>query len=73
MGRQITISILLEVHGVCFSRMRILAGGQVLEDIDDYNRVHEMFQVFSATDSRQNDYGEGFWQLLAKRNLIQVN
>ena len=23
--------------------MRILAGGQVLEDIDLYNRVHEMF------------------------------
>jgi hypothetical protein len=41
-----------------FSRMRILVGGQVIEDIDNYNRVHEMFQVFSATDSRENDYGE---------------
>ena len=43
-----------------FSRMRILVGGQVIEDIDNYNRVHEMFQVFSATDSRENDYAEGF-------------
>ena len=42
----------------------MLAGGVVLED-SGYNRVHEMFQVFSATDSRANDYGEGFgnyWQ-----------
>ena len=43
-----------------FSRMRILAGSQILEDIDMYNRVHEMFSIFSATDSRQNDYAEGF-------------
>ena len=48
-----------------FSQMRILVGGQVIEDIDNYNRVHEMFQVFSATDSRDNDYVAGFgnyWQ-----------
>jgi hypothetical protein len=43
-----------------FSRTRILAGGQILEHIDLYNRVHEMFNMFSATDSRQNDYAEGF-------------
>ena len=43
-----------------FSRMRIFAGGQILEDIDMYNRVHEMFSIFSAIDSRQNDYAEGF-------------
>ncbi|MFM7989826.1 MAG: hypothetical protein ACKPKO_61980 [Candidatus Fonsibacter sp.] len=33
--------------------------------MDGYNRLHELFQVFSATDSRENDYGEGFgnyWQ-----------
>ena len=28
-----------------FSRVRILAGGQILEDIDLYNRVHEMFFI----------------------------
>ena len=29
-----------------FNRMRILAGGQILEDIDLYNKVHEMFKTF---------------------------
>ena len=50
------------IGGPCgfFSRVRILAGGQVIEDIDMYNRVHEMFNMFSASDSRQNDYAEGF-------------
>jgi hypothetical protein len=43
-----------------FSRMRIMAGGQILEDIDVHSKVHEMFNMFSATDSRQNDYAEGF-------------
>ena len=41
-----------------FSRCRILAHGQVLEDIDNYNRVHEMIECMSTTDN--NDYGEGF-------------
>ena len=43
-----------------FSRMRILAGREILEEIDMYNRVREMFSIFSASDSRQNDYAEGF-------------
>ncbi len=43
-----------------FRRMRILAGGQVVEDIDSYNRVHEMMHMLTASDSRVNDYGEGF-------------
>jgi hypothetical protein len=41
-----------------FSRMRILSSGQVLEDIDNYNSVHEMIECMSTTDN--NDYGEGF-------------
>ena len=41
-----------------FSRMRVLAGGQILEDIDMYNRVHAMFNIFSASDSRHNDFAE---------------
>ena len=51
-------------HGF-FNRLRILAQGQVIEDINDYNRVHEMFQVFSASESRNNDYASGLasnWQ-----------
>ena len=55
-----------------FSRMRILVGGQVIEDIDNYNRVHEMFQVFSATDSRANYYAEGCWQQLASRLHVSI-
>ena len=52
------------MHGF-FNRLRILAQGQVIEDINDYNRVHEMFQVFSASESRANEYASGFgnyWQ-----------
>jgi hypothetical protein len=43
-----------------FRRMRILAGGQVFEDVDSYNRVHEMTRVMTAGESRVNDFGEGF-------------
>ena len=28
-----------------FRRMRIIAGSQVVEDFDNYNRVHHMFQI----------------------------
>ena len=37
-----------------FRRMRILAGGQVLEDIDYYNRAHELFHMFETTNNRTN-------------------
>ena len=65
-----------------FRRMRILAGGQVVEDIDSYNRVHEMMHILTASDSRINDYGEGFgptWANLRTHNsavelpLIEMN
>ena len=42
------------------SRLRTLAGGQILEDIDQYNSVHDMFSIFNASDGRENDYAEGF-------------
>ena len=29
-----------------FRRLRVLAGGQLIEDIDYYNRVHEMFHSY---------------------------
>jgi len=45
-----------------FKRMRILAGGQVIEDIDNYNRVHEMFKTLQANDTNINDKAEGFGQ-----------
>ncbi|MFM7980615.1 MAG: hypothetical protein ACKPKO_14980 [Candidatus Fonsibacter sp.] len=43
-----------------FNRMRILAGGQILEDIDMYNRVHDMFSIFGPSESRISDHNEGF-------------
>ena len=38
-----------------------------------YNRVHDMFDLFSAADSRNNDFGEGFissWEYRAASNSI---
>ena len=62
-------------HGF-FNRLRILAQGQVIEDINDYNRVHEMFQVFSASESRDNDYASGLgnnWQAHATSKELRMN
>jgi hypothetical protein len=35
--------------------MRILAGGQVLEDIDYNSRAHEQFRTCSTTNNRNNE------------------
>ena len=48
-----------------FKRMRILCNGQICEDIDDYNRVHEMFHVLSSPESRKNATVEGFGTMLS--------
>jgi hypothetical protein len=45
-----------------FRRMRVLAANQVIEDIDNYNRVHEMFSMMTASDSRTNVNAEAFGQ-----------
>ena len=45
-----------------FRRMRILAAGQLVEDIDNYNRIHEMMHLLVAKDSRNNDAAEAFGQ-----------
>ena len=45
-----------------FRRMRILAAGQLVEDIDNYNRIHEMMHLLVAKDSRDNDAAEAFGQ-----------
>ena len=42
-----------------FRRMRIVCGGQIVEDVDDYNRVCEMFNVLSSYSVRVNDAIEG--------------
>jgi len=52
------LSFLSDPHSF-FRRMRIMCGGQVVEDIDDYNRVCEMFNVLSSTSVRKNNAIEG--------------
>ena len=42
--------------------MRILCNGTIVEDIDDYNRVHQTFNIMTAGDSRINELSEGFGQ-----------
>ena len=43
-----------------FRRLRIIAGGQVIEDIDCYSRVYNMIHMMLPTERRLNDFAEGF-------------
>lgn len=43
-----------------FKRLRVLCNGQIVEDIDDYNRVHEMFTNLQPREKRDDDEAEGF-------------
>ena len=43
-----------------FSRMRILMGSTVVEDIQDYNRLHQMFNLLISKNSKVNLAAEGF-------------
>ena len=43
-----------------FRRLRITMRGVVIEDIADYNRVHEMFNILQTKGARSNDMAEGF-------------
>ena len=45
-----------------FRRMRILANGSLIEDVTDYNRVHEMFRILNAKDANINTDAEAFGQ-----------
>ena len=42
-----------------FRRFRLVCNGQIVEDIDDYNRVHEMLTVLTSSTVRVNDAVEG--------------
>jgi hypothetical protein len=48
------------VPWIFFRRVRVLCGGQIVEDIDDYNRLHQMFHLMKPTEKRLNDFVEGF-------------
>ena len=43
-----------------FRRLRIAVRGQIIEDIDNYNRVSELFHILQSKHSRLNDAIEGF-------------
>ena len=43
-----------------FRRMRILAAGQSVEDIDQYNRIHEIMSFLVAPYGSMKDAAEGF-------------
>ena len=49
-----------------FSRMRIRASGQLLEDIGMYKRFHDIFNILRATYRRENGYVDGFSRYLDK-------
>jgi hypothetical protein len=48
-----------KAHGF-FRRLRISVRGQIIEDIDNYNRVSEMFHILQTPHSRENDAIEEF-------------
>ena len=43
-----------------FRRLRIAVRGQIIEDIDNFNRVSELFHILQSNHSRINDAGEEF-------------
>lgn len=56
-----------------FRRCRLIAGGQVIEDIDNFNRVSHMLQLLKSKHSRMNDISEGFgaeWSEHQFHNLL---
>ena len=46
-------------HGF-FRRLRLSVRGQIIEDIQDFNRVSHMFSLFESPQTRLNDMCEGF-------------
>ncbi len=43
-----------------FRRLRISVRGQIIEDVDNYNRVSELFHILQSKQSRNNDSAEEF-------------
>ena len=57
-----TSDLLPLLNGPCvfFRRLRVICGGVITEDIDNYARIHEMFHMMRPTERRLNDFIEGF-------------
>ena len=43
-----------------FRRLRVLCQGQLIEDIDFYSYIHQMFDVLQSQHVRNNEDVEGF-------------
>ena len=56
-----------------FRRMRIIAGSQVVEDSDSYNRVHHMFSELMSQGARRDEANEGFGYRYDDELLTLVN
>ena len=56
-----------------FRRMRILSAGQLVEDIDQYHRIHEMMHILIAGESRENDAAEAFGQVYDRHKQYYTN
>ena len=56
-----------------FRRMRILVAGQLVEDIDQYNRIHEMMSFLVASESNMNDAAQAFGWTHDKHLPVSTN
>ena len=56
-----------------FRRMRILAGSQVVEDFNDYGRVHHMFSKMMSEGARSDEANEDFGYRFDDEKLTLVN
>ena len=56
-----------------FRRLRITRSGVVIEDIMDYNRVHEMFDILASPQARLITKAEGFGNNTDNKNIVDPN
>ena len=72
-GATPALTFLSGVHSF-FRRLRIVCNGQIVEDIDDYNRVCEMFNVLQSSSVRGNDEIENVkrWDNGTKETLANL-
>ena len=56
-----------------FRRLRILCNGSVVEDIDNYNRLCNMLDVFQTSNKRINDSVAGFGNLSTPFNFDNID
>ena len=55
-----------------FNSMRILASGQIVEDIALYNHANELFKIVTTANSRPDDFAEvvgNSWENIADNML----